>query len=247
MHKTLLRLHTWIGLVAGPLIVLAATTAIALNHQDLWREAPAATDGPIHPYSQYLLAFAADPERPERHFVGTSEGLFRSDDGGQHWQAETLPVPARQVSELVFDPHQSGVLYAGLRYQGVYRRDGAGQWTSLPLPAEAPAKVEIVGLALPSPDEMVLATTAGIFRQQQDGWSLIPRPAQAEPTARRRWLQLAYDLHDGRFWGTWGRPITDAVSCAMIGIVVSGYWLYVGKRRQRRPVASKGQVVSKGG
>lgn len=231
MTKTLLAWHRALGLVAGAMILVAASTALALNHQDLLKRP--APEGPQGPYSKYQLSVATDPADGRKLFMGTDDGLFRSVDGGRTWEDVVLPVPAEQVNTLVFDPHHPGVVYAAFRKIGVFRSsDGGDIWEELTLPFYPPEGIEIAGLSLKADGALVLSTTAGLYTQKAPGseqWNTVPRPRPVDRKADNQLVQLAYDLHDGQFWGEWGVWITDAVAIALIALVFSGYGLYFGR------------------
>ncbi len=230
MTKTMLILHRWLGLVAGLLILLAATTAIGLNHREWFRQPTASSDGP---FAKYLLSTAVDPTYPRRILVGTNDGFFRSVDGGKTWEEIVLPVPAEQVGSIQFDPAHPGRVYAVFRAIGVYRSEDHGDiWEEVALPFYPPEGIHVAGLSLDARGAMTLATTAGMYREQDGDWqnmgSAKPKP---KPNAA---IQLMYDLHDGRFWGSYGVPITDGVSVALIMLVASGYFLCFGRGIRRR-------------
>jgi len=244
MNKTVTTLHRWVGFAAGLLILVAAGTAIALNHKDLWYR-PDVSGGDSSPYRKYILAAAADPADPARMLVGTSDGLYRTADGGKTWQEAVLPVPAESAGGIQFDPARPGVVYVALRAIGVFRSaDGGEVWEPVELPFYPPEGTHIAGLGLERSGALVLATTAGVYRQAAPGgeWRLTPKGPDARPADERKLAQLVYDLHDGRFWGTHGVLLTDLVSGALILLVGSGYALFfarAGRRRQARvrPVA----------
>lgn len=228
MSKTMLTLHRWLGLVAGLMILIAAGTAIGLNHQDVFKKPMTLAES--GPYGKYALAVAVDPTDPDHLLLGTNDGLYRSEDGGASWDEAVLPVPAEQVNTLLFDPKQPEVVYAAFRSIGVYKStDGGAVWEEVPLPFYAPEGTEIAGIALGGSGELVLATTAGVYHQAGGDWRHVPRPGAPSAEQARGTVQLIYDLHDGRFWGTWGVPITDAVSAALIVLVLTGYVLFFGR------------------
>lgn len=239
MTRNMLLLHRWLGLIAGLLILVAASTAIALNHQDLFRRPPATGDGP---FSRYVLAVANDPHAPQRMLIGTNDGLFRSADAGKTWEEVVLPVPAEGVGAIQFDPRQPGRVYAAFRDIGVYRSDDHGEiWEDVPLPFYPPEGIAIAGLALDTEGRLTLATTAGLFRQAPDGWTGDAAVAKRPETDRLR--QVIYDLHDGRFWGAYGVAITDGVSLALIVLVLSGYGLFFGRAIRRRAARKQAPVA----
>lgn len=232
----MLTLHRWLGLVAGLMILIAAGTAIGLNHQDLLKR-PTTAAPASSPFQKYVLSTAVDPAEPNRLLVGTNDGLFRSLDGGKTWEEAILPVPAEQVGSIQFDPREPGVVYVALRSIGVFRSTDHGDiWEELTLPFYPPEGTDVTGLSLTGDGGLVIATTEGLYRKPAgtDTWqhdAQAPRPRTEDS---KRWVQLVYDLHDGRFWGTYGVPITDAVSVALILLVLTGYALFFGRALRRR-------------
>ena len=235
MTKNMLLLHRWLGLIAGVLILVAAGTAIGLNHQDWFRKQPTLGQGP---FAKYVLSTAVDPSDAQRILMGTNDGFFRSLDGGSSWEEVVLPVPAEQVGAIQFDPRQPGRVYVAFREIGLYRSDDHGDiWEEVALPFYPPEGIHLAGLALDAQGKVTLATTAGLYREGAGGWESIGG-APPKPKANQA-LQLIYDLHDGRFWGTYGVPITDGVSVALILLVLSGYFLFFGREIRRRMARKK--------
>ena len=92
-----------------------------MNRTDVWR-------------------IAIDPVDPDIIFAGTRPAaLFRSKDGGAHWQklaaeiAEECPnVGVPRVTALTVDPSDHRVIWAGLEVDGVRRStDGGDSWTRI--------------------------------------------------------------------------------------------------------------------
>jgi hypothetical protein len=236
-------LHKLAGIVAGPLILVAALTALGLNHQDVVRGAVAPAGS--GPFGKYVLSTGADPHGPSRLLVGTNDGLFRSEDGGRTWADVVLPVPAEQVGAIAFDPARAGVVYVAFRSAGVWRSaDGGWVWEDVALPFKPHEGVDVAGLALTADGGLVAATPGGVWRRAGEAgpWTFAAAaPRKAEGEAGKTRVQLMYDLHDGRFWRDWGVPVTDAVAIVLTLLVASGYllvfqawWL----RRRRRPAAA---------
>ena len=69
MSRSMLLLHRWVGLVVGAMILVAALTAIALNHQDQLLK-PTTGSAATSPYARYMLSVVADPAHPERLLAG---------------------------------------------------------------------------------------------------------------------------------------------------------------------------------
>ncbi len=66
-------------------------------------------------------------------YVGTQDGPYRSDDGGQSWRALGLPGLDRVVWSIL--PCASHILYVGTQGTSIYRSDDDGEnWRQLPVP-----------------------------------------------------------------------------------------------------------------
>ena len=211
--------HRWLSILAGPLTLIAAGTAIALNHQDLLGPAPAAAPGAASPFADYMLCAWTDPNRPSHLLVGTAKGLYASPDDGAHWAR--VPAAPAQVIALVPTP---GGLYLASRTEGVWRSGDAGQtWSALP--------------AGPTPLHGLTALGAGVATLAADGlyrldaagaWQRVDRSAPVPEAPGRPVLRAIYGLHDGTIWGRFGVLVTDLTSLLLLLLVASGYrswWL----------------------
>lgn len=246
MNRTMAALHRWLGLGAGALILVAAVTAIALNHQDLWKQFGTTGKAATSPYQKYVLSVGVDPAEPARVLVGTHDGLFRSVDGGKTWEEAILPVPAEGVSAIAFDTERPGVAYVAIRKAGVFRSEDHGDvWEEVPLPFYPPEGTEIAGLALGKAGSVTLATTDGLYAQAHPGgqWRHEAKEPGVARQQSNRLLQLVYDLHDGRFWGAYGVLITDVVAAAMIALVLTGYVMFFARAAARRRHAARRPIA----
>jgi photosystem II stability/assembly factor-like uncharacterized protein len=107
-----------------------------------------------------VRAIAVDPHDEQRLFVTawvpspsfTYVGLFRSEDGGRHWQSVSLP-PRVIVNDLAFDPETPGVVYAATS-RGLFRsRNGGDTWVRIALTGT----IEKVAVALSDPDVLLVS------------------------------------------------------------------------------------------
>lgn len=210
--------HRWLSLLAGPLTVVAAGTAIALNHQDLLAPPPAPVAAATSPFADYMLCTWVDPARPGHVLIGTAKGLYATEDNGGRW-ARVEAVPG-QVIALAAAPD---ALYLAARTEGVWRSADAGRtWAALP---KAPSPLH--GLAVVGPDVALLAAD-GLYRRSGDAWTRTDRSAPVPEAPGRGLLRTLYGLHDGTFWGRWGVAVTDLTSLLLLLLVASGYrswWL----------------------
>lgn len=81
-----------------------------------------------------MSCFAISPKSPSTMFVGTSEGLFRTIDGGTTWTAcGTIPAQTAQpdVESVTIDPLTPTTLYVATGY-GVFRSaNNGGSWKDI--------------------------------------------------------------------------------------------------------------------
>ncbi len=256
MTPILLRLHRWLGLVTGVLVLVAALTALGLNHRDqlhrLVRPPVQARD----PLRQAMRALAVDPADARRMLLGTADGLYRSGDGGTTWEEVVMAVPAEGVVAIAFDPAVPGRVYVALEAIGVFRSDDHGDiWEEVGLPFQPPEGTHLRALSLGAGGDVLLATTAGLMRlpaavarsplpPESGSWTTIGHAIQEQSTGGRTLDGWLYELHDGRIWGTWGVPLTDAVALALIALVVTGYVLYGVRSWRGRRAAARRTVAS---
>jgi hypothetical protein len=65
------------------------------------------------PEAPAIRAIARHPSHADTVYVGTQHGPYRSTDRGEHWEKVDIADHGLPVWSLLFDPHDSNVLYAG--------------------------------------------------------------------------------------------------------------------------------------
>ncbi len=103
--------------VPGPTLRLFALSQHAIGCFDdetqTWTTVHAWTEP-----NESLMSLAAHPTRERTLFLGTSRGVYLSEDDGQNWQAYNLDLPAVPITQLSFD---QGYLYAATFGRGLWR------------------------------------------------------------------------------------------------------------------------------
>jgi uncharacterized protein (TIGR03437 family) len=189
-----------IGAVAassdGALVLASTPTGIArsTNQGATWT-APV-TGLPL------CAALAVDPVNPSiayalvqnAYALQNTDFLYKSTDGGVHWQSTGASFPySSQVSQIAVDSQTDTTLYlwAG---NGVYvSTDGGTSWQELPNP-NATSPVGIAALALaPSQPNVLYASEASIYRSTDGGstwtagasnvFATTPNAMAVDPTA----------------------------------------------------------------
>src|SRR5204863_2901930 len=83
------------------------------------------------PPSPQVRALAVHPRIRGLIFAGTQQGVYRSQDQGDHWERMHLPE-GRVIWSLQFHPADPGVMYAGTEGSEVFiSRDGGENWQHL--------------------------------------------------------------------------------------------------------------------
>ncbi|WP_255168850.1 WD40/YVTN/BNR-like repeat-containing protein [Natrononativus amylolyticus] len=131
-----------------------------------------------------LECVAVSSENPERVFVGTFEdGLFRSTDGGDSFEALETDFASEAVMSLAISPHDPDVLYAGTEPSRIYRSpDGGDAWERLEGLTDLPSESEWYFPPRPhthhvrwlevdpfDPDRLYVGIEAGAFVLSTDG------------------------------------------------------------------------------
>lgn len=133
-----------------------------------------------------LWSIAIDPTDPRRIYVGAQPGAFRSTDGGATWQEMAIPVveeclvgPPR-TTNVVVDPRDPAVVWAGAEIDGVFRSEDHGAtWTRCSDLGPLPLNGDVHGVAI-RPDQhgdgatVLVGGPFGLTRSVDEGrtWEL---------------------------------------------------------------------------
>lgn len=124
-----------------------------------------------------VWSIAQAPSNPEILIVGTQPAsLYRSDDSGKSWRhlpiefaQECVFVQDPRVTQIIFDPQNEDLLWAGVEIDGIYHsRDAGNNWVKQ---NDGLKSLDIHGLALiNSPTRRLFATTnKGLHLSEDDG------------------------------------------------------------------------------
>ncbi|HYH40841.1 MAG TPA: hypothetical protein VD867_02565 [Burkholderiales bacterium] len=132
-------------------------------------------------------AFAVHPDDSRVIFTGTQDGVYRSTDGGEHWERTGFPERGAVVWSLAFHPTNAEVMYAGTAPVGLYRSENCGDtWKKLP-GAKSPGHCDMgfptrttrIAVDPAQPDDVYAALeVSGVIRSSDGGetWRDLSKP-----------------------------------------------------------------------
>jgi Sortilin, neurotensin receptor 3, len=133
------------------------------------------------PPAPQVRAIVVDPARPSRVYVGLQDGVYRSDDQGDHWTPLPAPAPGTAVWSVGLHPRDPEVLLAGYEPAALHRSANGGlSWQPLHLDATfpdvtvrpQPRPKRITGIAVDPncPGELYCSVeVGGLLRSLDDG------------------------------------------------------------------------------
>lgn len=78
----------------------------------------------------HVRALVVHPEQPRTLFLGSDQGLFRSDNGADSWQRVESPLNGRQIWSILIAPHNPKLMLAGTCPSAIFKSvDGGANWT----------------------------------------------------------------------------------------------------------------------
>ncbi|MBI3406746.1 MAG: hypothetical protein HY040_00115 [Planctomycetes bacterium] len=78
----------------------------------------------------HVRALAIHPEHPRTLFLGSEQGLFRSDNGADSWQRVDSPLNGRQIWSILIAPQNPKLIMVSTCPSAIFRsEDGGATWT----------------------------------------------------------------------------------------------------------------------
>ncbi|MCS6866226.1 MAG: PepSY-associated TM helix domain-containing protein [Gemmataceae bacterium] len=255
-------LHTWLGLLASVFIILIATTGIYLNHKDTFRPALELLGAPRKDGDK-------DAEKRNEHSSkepkGKPSALARELATLPISLAAALETAAAQLNnppiervelkpehgrvvykirttggpEVLVDAHTGHWELKGDKKEPKAHNDKAAQHA----PGEKPPK--------PPGEQREKAWRGEEAVLQPDSLAAESRSAEPPKPKPMDWGKAIKDLHTGKIAGDAGKLLVDLVAVGLIGLTISGLYLWIipalRKRRsaqQRAAAAAKASTVA---
>ncbi len=142
---------------------------------------------------QSIRALAAAPSDPKIVVAGTLKGVYRSADGGEHWQLIS-PEGSQEIHEvesIAIDPANPQIIYAGTWHLPWKTIDGGENWTSIKQGIIEDSDVFSI-IVDPKDSNVVYASAcSGIYKSQNAGEKF--QKVQGIPSTARRTRVLMQD------------------------------------------------------
>src|SRR5437762_7295811 len=79
-----------------------------------------------------VFGFAVHPNQPRTILAGADDGVYRSEDGGEHFERLDSPMNTLHVWKVAYDPSDPDTIFAGTRPAALFRStDGGRHWEKL--------------------------------------------------------------------------------------------------------------------
>lgn len=154
-----------------------------------WSKTPA-MDG------QSIRALAQAASNPKMLVVGTLKGVFRSEDGGQHWD-QISPVNSAELHEvesIAIDPKDPKTIYAGTWHLPWKTTDGGANWHNIKNGLIDDSDVFSIIIDSTTPQVVYTSACSGIYKSETGGE--LYHKIQGIPSTARRTRVLMQDPVD---------------------------------------------------
>ncbi len=145
---------------------------------------------------QSVRALAQAPSNPKMYVAGTVSGVYRSEDGGQHW-TEISPAHSTEVHEIesvAIDPVDTNVVYAGTWHLPWKTTDGGAHWTNIKQGLIDDSDVFSIIIDPHTPSVVYASACSGIYKSDTAGGEF--HKVQGIPSTARRTRVLMQDPVD---------------------------------------------------
>lgn len=219
--------HKYVGLLSCIFILIVSSTAIALNHHELYST--------IHKVQKDfnpidLKHIAIDPF-DKKHLVASDENkaLFQSKNMGISWQKMEMFVPTEKVNSIEFDPFQKDKIFVTLKEAGLYVSEDSGDvWEEIKLPFFPNEGENIDNISI-SKNNIIIKTRFGLynFDTLTNKWGKHLFMVELNKNKTLNLEETIYNLHTGKFFNDYGIYLYDIISLCLVFLSMSGIYLSV--------------------
>ena len=153
---------------------------------------------------QSIRSLTVAPSDPKIYTAGTLEGVFRSTDGGTHWERISPKdnVEIHEVESLAVDPADPNIIYAGTWHLPWKTEDGGKTWAIIKQGIIEDSDVFSIVVDPKQRSQVYLSACSGIYKSDDAGAKFDK--VQGIPSTARRTRVLMQDPNhlDTVFAGT---------------------------------------------
>src|SRR6201989_2387640 len=145
---------------------------------------------------QSIRALAQAPTNPKMLVVGTLKGVYRSEDGGQHWDqiSPANNAELHEVESIAIDPKDPKTIYAGTWHLPWKTTDGGATWHNIKQGLIDDSDVFSIIIDLMTPQTVYTSACSGIYKSDNGGE--LYHKIQGIPSTARRTRVLMQDPVD---------------------------------------------------
>ncbi len=153
---------------SNPNILYVATNDGVLKTRDggnTWEQFPSFT-------ARRVTTLAIDPKLPATVYAGTmGDAVYKSPDGGQHWLPHNVGLKEHVsfVSEFVFDPENTDLIYLATTVGAFVSKDGGRSWDERMAGMKEVHIVTSMAIDRKNPRVLYAGTTGGTYRSEDAG------------------------------------------------------------------------------
>lgn len=143
-----------------------------------WKEAKELRKASIH-------SMAQSPKNPNLLLVGTTEGIWKSENSGEDWEEiKSATMPTTTVGSLAIDPRDDNTIYAGTWWRAYKTTDGGKNWRLIKNGMIDDSDVFAITIDSRNNDHIIASACSGIYESFNKGelW----RKIQGIPSQSRR-------------------------------------------------------------
>jgi photosystem II stability/assembly factor-like uncharacterized protein len=142
---------------------------------------------------QSIRALTASPSDPKIVVAGTLKGVYRSTDGGEHWQliSPAGSMELHEVESIAIDPVDPQIIYAGTWHLPWKTTDGGAHWTNIKQGVIDDSDVFSIIVDPKNPNVVYASACSGIYKSNDAGGKF--QKVQGIPSTARRTRVLMQD------------------------------------------------------
>lgn len=145
---------------------------------------------------QSVRSMARSDSNPQMILAGTLQGVFRSDDNGNHWN-QISPAESKEIHEvesLAIDPNDPKVIYAGTWHLPWKTEDGGENWVNIKQGIIDDSDVFSIIIDPKNSNTVYLSACSGIYKSSDAAEQF--HKIQGIPSTARRTRKLLQDPTD---------------------------------------------------